>query len=366
MHCVSVPRQVQMPQVDVRSVAAAWSHTLVLARDGRVFAFGRGPSGQLGLGEQRLECNSPEQLTTLPADVRQVVCTEMTSYARTASGRVYSWGYGGFGTLGHGEEDWVLPDVFTPKRIAALDEFDDVARISAGCRCDAFTREGRWLMWGLVENGHFPGERADAGRTVDLPRPPPIDDVRTLAAIGEMKICASSERLLLSRDGQVLRVEFDKIQYADSEEVLPAEAFVPYLRRLTGLSSLPPVINVADRSDKESIIVTQSGHAYILRFWRSITGHMQEMDELCSSPKAGVWSGYPVAVEPPLRHVERVVCTEHLCIVCTRDGLYSFGFSNDRRLAALGRQGRTRTRPNLPSSAIPENTGAMTQVLYWR
>ena len=51
--------------------------TLVLCCDGRVFAFGHGNSGQLGLGEGTAESTSPRQITALPLDVSQVACGDV-------------------------------------------------------------------------------------------------------------------------------------------------------------------------------------------------------------------------------------------------------------------------------------------------
>eukprot|EP00966_Prymnesium_polylepis_P065354 1517031-Prymnesium_polylepis.1 len=75
----------------------------------------------------------------------------MTSYALTVSGHAYSWGFAGSDSLGHGPGEH---DLYTPKRIEAL---ADIARISAGDRCDAFTHQGVWFYWGLAENAGIPG-----------------------------------------------------------------------------------------------------------------------------------------------------------------------------------------------------------------
>ena len=58
---ISLPKQIRL-NVRVRSVAAGWSHSLCASEDGRVFSWGQGEDGQLGLGEEK----SAENPTEIP------------------------------------------------------------------------------------------------------------------------------------------------------------------------------------------------------------------------------------------------------------------------------------------------------------
>ena len=113
--------------VRAKAAAAGRQHTLVLGDDGRVWAFGDGTHGQLGLGEARRE-----QLAT-PAVVEGLGGTGVASVhaggdcsgAVGVDGELRVWGRGEGGTLGTGDED----DRFTPTRIASLE----------GCRVDGLS-----------------------------------------------------------------------------------------------------------------------------------------------------------------------------------------------------------------------------------
>lgn len=302
----TIPRAVALPTVSVHSVAAARSYMLALSSDGRVFSCGGGESGQLGLGPDMLRSDTPQQLVMLPDDVSQIACTEMTSYARTVSGHVYSWGHAGFGTLGHTDGLDIDPadgmlmdpeptDQWTPKRIEALAE---VVHFTAGYRCDAFTQT-EWLFWGLAENGHLPGKASHAGMA--FPRPTTLS-AALAEPLGDRTVCASSSRLLLATDGSVLRVDWPKLYYED-HETPPAPAFVPQLRPLASPLG-KPVIAVADKSDYTSLVVSQSGHVYMLHFYSEQAFEVDVIQPLNTLPLGGA-----------ARRVEQIACSDHLCVM---------------------------------------------------
>ena len=68
---------------DVRDVAAGKTHSLALIRDGRLYAWGWGPDGQLGLGEMCAQTGTPK-LVSMPSSKvvpRSVACSERYSTA---------------------------------------------------------------------------------------------------------------------------------------------------------------------------------------------------------------------------------------------------------------------------------------------
>jgi hypothetical protein len=99
-------------------VACGWSHTLVRTEDGRVFSFGYGGQGQLGHGgkESRL---TPKLIEAPPLKgefVVQVACGANHSMALTRKGCVYTWGRAADGILGHDAEVYYT----TPRFVEAL------------------------------------------------------------------------------------------------------------------------------------------------------------------------------------------------------------------------------------------------------
>ncbi len=78
-------------------------HCLALTIDGKVFSWGEGDDGKLGHGG-RANCDRPRLIEALRARrVRDVACGSGHSAAVTAAGELYTWGSGEYGRLGHGD-----------------------------------------------------------------------------------------------------------------------------------------------------------------------------------------------------------------------------------------------------------------------
>lgn len=91
-------------------LAAGEHHSLALASDGSVFAFGRNDSGQLGIAEFKERASSNPLLIPTLSGCMRIAVGGNHSLALTASGQLYSWGYGEMGQLGHGvERDEAMP-----------------------------------------------------------------------------------------------------------------------------------------------------------------------------------------------------------------------------------------------------------------
>ncbi|KAL3269950.1 hypothetical protein HHI36_009006 [Cryptolaemus montrouzieri] len=89
-------------KVRVISVSCGRKHTLFLTDYG-VYSCGSNNYGQLGLGHSVQECPYPQLLSDLSAvKIVQVVCGQYHSMALTSDGKVYTWGWGIHGQLGHG------------------------------------------------------------------------------------------------------------------------------------------------------------------------------------------------------------------------------------------------------------------------
>ncbi len=92
------------PLEGIITISMGWNHALALDRDGRVWAWGENGTGQLGLGDIE-DRSSAVPVSALSAE--QIISISASgglhSTALTADGRVYVWGHGGFGQLGLGE-----------------------------------------------------------------------------------------------------------------------------------------------------------------------------------------------------------------------------------------------------------------------
>ncbi|XP_029664536.1 uncharacterized protein LOC115236290 isoform X3 [Formica exsecta] len=102
-------------EIEVFSVSCGHCHTLAVTNNG-IYAWGSSQFGQLGLGKV-LQCSSPELIVSLAQEIIvDAVAGQYHSVALTADGRVFTWGWGVHGQLGHGNTD----EKITPSLVTAL------------------------------------------------------------------------------------------------------------------------------------------------------------------------------------------------------------------------------------------------------
>ncbi|KAJ6991671.1 Regulator of chromosome condensation [Populus alba x Populus x berolinensis] len=109
--------EVSGPIRQVILISAGASHSVALLSGNIVCSWGRGEDGQLGHGDAE-DRPTPTQLSTLDGlDIISITCgaDHTTAYSESRM-EVYSWGWGDFGRLGHGNSS----DLFTPQPIKAL------------------------------------------------------------------------------------------------------------------------------------------------------------------------------------------------------------------------------------------------------
>jgi alpha-tubulin suppressor-like RCC1 family protein len=91
---------VALRDAGVTKVAAGWSHSAALTREGRVLLWGRGNFGQLGHGT-RADSASPRAVS-LPADAGvavDVACGSEHTLVLTERGVLFAWGWNEHGRL---------------------------------------------------------------------------------------------------------------------------------------------------------------------------------------------------------------------------------------------------------------------------
>jgi len=130
-------------------VSAGSEHSLALTADGALWSWGWGAAGQLGHGDQRHQWQ-PKKVEAV-AGQRVVAVSAGSSYSLTltADGALWSWGDGGWGQLGHGDEQNQL----LPKKVEAF-AGQRVVAVSAGSgHSIASTTNGAVFTWGRGEYG---------------------------------------------------------------------------------------------------------------------------------------------------------------------------------------------------------------------
>ena len=133
----------------VVAVSAGSDHSLAITADGAVWSSGCGRDGPLGHGGEQNQL-LPKKVEALTGQrVVAVSAGYFHSLALTADGALWSWGNGGFGKLGHGDEQRQL----LPKKVEAL-AGQRVVAVSAGVRHSiALTAGGAVFTWGEGEDG---------------------------------------------------------------------------------------------------------------------------------------------------------------------------------------------------------------------
>ena len=132
------------------SVAAGESHSIALTADGSAWSWGWGGNGRLGHGDEYQWQLLPRKIEAL-ADQRVVAVSAglAHSFAITADGAVWSWGDGGHGQLGHGDQQEQL----LPKKVEAFADQRVAAVLARENHSLAITADGAVFTWGKGECG---------------------------------------------------------------------------------------------------------------------------------------------------------------------------------------------------------------------
>lgn len=104
---------------NVKTIAGGIHHTLVLTNDGECYAIGRKEYGRLGLGDVAEDIEELQQVPSLKnKKIVEIACGEISSFAITQDGKIYSWGMGTSLQLGTGnEDDELIPALLTGKQV---------------------------------------------------------------------------------------------------------------------------------------------------------------------------------------------------------------------------------------------------------
>lgn len=132
-------------------IACGAFQSAALSKDGELFTWGNGSNGQLGHGD----CTSRHVPTRIKyfqgtdINIIQVACGACHMAALSSNGELFTWGYGGYGRLGHGDEQ----SHRTPKRVNALADDFIVEVVCGWYHTIAITSKGLIYTWGSTTNG---------------------------------------------------------------------------------------------------------------------------------------------------------------------------------------------------------------------
>lgn len=159
----------RVAQVDATVAAAGFNHVTVIARGGRLLAWGDNERGQVGVeGTANTDDiqPSPTPVVGAPANVVKVIAGSAHTVALTAEGKVYVWGRNTYGNLGNGAPTDELRHP-TPAAVPGLDAVVDIA--TGRDHVLAVKEDGTVFSWGLGASGQL-GTGALAASPVTAPK----------------------------------------------------------------------------------------------------------------------------------------------------------------------------------------------------
>jgi hypothetical protein len=144
-----MPRRVlgALSGLRVVQVSASIYHTVAVTADGELYTFGCGESGRLGHGSDVDEL-APRRVEGPLTGERVVAAAagETHTVVLTASGAVFTFGYGGYGQLGHGNQQTQL----SPMRVEALVNHRVVCIAAGAFHTVVLTDKGVVLTFGRL------------------------------------------------------------------------------------------------------------------------------------------------------------------------------------------------------------------------
>lgn len=128
--CVFQPKYLpNVSDLEVKDISCGHHHTLILSKDGAVYACGLKEYGALGFGGTDGVVDAPTKVDIADDPIKTVAAGTHLSFAVTDKGTMYSWGSATNNALGHGdEEDKEEPEEVTSKQL----ETRDVVAVSVG------------------------------------------------------------------------------------------------------------------------------------------------------------------------------------------------------------------------------------------
>eukprot|EP00347_Sterkiella_histriomuscorum_P016535 403352819 len=145
------------------NVSCGKNHVALISKKGELYMMGQNDSGQLGIeslnGEPQHIYEEPVQISSLYYKglvVDQVTCGFSHTLAVSKNGKVFSWGYGKFGALGHQNFESKSIPIEISYFTSAYQSSSEIIQIQAGAHHSGLLDiHGDLYMWGAGEIGQL-------------------------------------------------------------------------------------------------------------------------------------------------------------------------------------------------------------------
>ncbi|XP_044297824.1 X-linked retinitis pigmentosa GTPase regulator isoform X2 [Varanus komodoensis] len=143
-----VPHQVDVGK-PISWISCGYYHSALITREGELYTFGEPENGKLGLSPEKLQNNKiPQLVSGISGRVNKVACGGGHTVA-LAEGKVYTFGLGQYGQLGHGTFTF---ETFEPKVVDHLGKYK-ICNIASGENHTAVITENG-LMYTFGDGRH--------------------------------------------------------------------------------------------------------------------------------------------------------------------------------------------------------------------
>ncbi|KAK3006187.1 hypothetical protein RJ639_015803 [Escallonia herrerae] len=145
---LSIPSKVKALTVPVSAVSCGGFFTMALTEEGKLWNWGANSNYELGRGD-KVGGWKPQEVPSVE-DIRfiQLASGGYHSLALSDEGKVFSWGHGGHGQLGHSSTQ----SRSIPMTIEALADEKVVYIACGGSSSAAITDKGKLYMWGNAKD----------------------------------------------------------------------------------------------------------------------------------------------------------------------------------------------------------------------
>ncbi|XP_074179739.1 putative E3 ubiquitin-protein ligase HERC6 isoform X2 [Rhinolophus sinicus] len=211
-------------------VSCGKEHSLAVCHKGRVFAWGAGSEGQLGIDKLKETVFTPMKIKTLAGiKIIQVSCGDYHSLALSEDAQVFSWGKNSHGQLGLGKD---FASQASPQRVMSLQGIPLAQVAAGGAHSFALSLSGTSFGWG----SNNAGQLALSGKNVLVQSYKP----RSIGALKSLDViyisCGYEHTAVLTQDGKVFT--FGDNSYGQLGHSSTSEKRVPqHVERIEGLVS---------------------------------------------------------------------------------------------------------------------------------